>query len=75
MKRADTMKLYCSLPLSGRLVSAKEIATRIGKSVPTIYRWEQLGMFPERVRLVGRSVAWRGDEVQLWIDQRYLGGV
>lgn len=73
MKRANTMKLYCSLPLTGRLVSAREIATRIGKSVPTIYRWEQMGIFPKRVRLVSRSVAWRGEEVQQWIDQRYAG--
>lgn len=64
------LKTALSLPLSGRFVTAKEISFRIGRAIPTIYRWEEFGAFPKRVHLGPRSVAWRGDEVQLWIDKR-----
>jgi prophage regulatory protein len=64
------LKTAFSLPLPGRFITAKEISFRTGRAIPTIYRWEEFGTFPKRVRLGPRSVAWRGDEVQQWLEQR-----
>ena len=43
---------------------------RIGQSLAWVYKAESLGLFPKRVRTGQRSVAWRGGEVQAWIDSR-----
>ena len=59
-------------PLEGRLVRAKEIAYRLGISTPTLYDWMRTENFPQKIRLGPNSVAWRGDEVQAWLNG--LGG-
>lgn len=59
-------------PLEGRLVRAKELAFRLGISTPTLYDWMRTEDFPQKIRLGPNSVAWRGDEVQEWLDS--LGG-
>lgn len=60
------------IPLEGRLVRAKEIAYRLGVSPPTLYDWMRNEGFPKKVRLGPNSVAWRGDDIQEWLDG--LGG-
>ena len=55
-------------PLEGRLVRAKELAFRLGVSPPTLYDWMRTEDFPQKIRLGPNSVAWRGDEVQVWLD-------
>lgn len=57
-----------STPLEGRLIRAKEISLRLGISIPTLYGWMKTESFPQRVRLGRNSVAWRGDEIQRWLD-------
>jgi predicted DNA-binding transcriptional regulator AlpA len=59
-----------TLPLAGRLVSAREISARLGRPAATFYRWEAIGQFPQRIRLEGKAVAWRGDDIQAWLDSR-----
>ena len=56
-------------PIKGRLLRAKEVAFRLGISIPTLYHWEKTEGFPMRIRLGPNSVAWKGDEVQLWLDK------
>ena len=63
------LEVVLALPLANRLVNAKEIAIRTGKSIPWIYHEEKAGRFPKRIRIGTRGVAWRGCEVQLWLDQ------
>jgi len=58
------------MPLNGRLVSSVELPFRIGKSLAWAYKSEAKGEFPKRMRTGQRSVAWRGDEIQAWIDSR-----
>jgi prophage regulatory protein len=64
------LEIVLALPLANRLVNAKEIAIRTGKSIPWIYHEEKAGRFPKRIRIGIRGVAWEGADVQHWIDSR-----
>ena len=64
------LEIVLALPLANRLVNAKEIAIRTGKSIPWIYHEEKAGRFPKRIRICIRCVAWEGADVQHWIDSR-----
>lgn len=44
-----------------------------GKSKPTIYRWEEDGIFPKRMKLGPNSVAWSESEVRSWLAARIAG--
>ncbi|WP_284147768.1 helix-turn-helix transcriptional regulator [Pseudomonas putida] len=43
------------------------LAEMVGLSRTTIYRLEQQGQFPRRVKLGSNSVAWRMSEVLNWM--------
>ncbi len=43
------------------------LAEMVGLSRTTIYRLEQQGQFPRRVKLGSNSVAWRMSEVVNWM--------
>ena len=64
------LEVVLALPLANRLVNAKEIAIRTGKSIPWIYHEEKAGRFPKRIRIGVRGVAWEGTDVQHWIESR-----
>lgn len=68
--RKQFLENAMSLPMAGRLVTSTELPYRVGQSLAWVYKAESLGKFPKRVRTGARSVAWRGDEVQAWIDDR-----
>ena len=70
MPHPHRIETLLTLPLAGRLVSAREISARIGRPAATFYRWEANGDFPRRIRLNRKCVAWRGDEFQAWLDSR-----
>jgi len=42
-------------------------------SKTTLWRWEKAGLFPKRVRLNGRIVAWVASEVSDWCEERCAG--
>jgi prophage regulatory protein len=46
------------------------LAEMVGLSRTTIYRLEQQGLFPKRVKLGSNSVAWRMSEVVSWMSAR-----
>lgn len=49
----------------------KDLVNIVGLSRASIYRLMDSGDFPEAIDLTGsRSVAWREDEIQAWIDSR-----
>lgn len=39
-----------------------------GLSRSTVDRLEKAGKFPKRVRTSPNTVAWRGNELQVWVD-------
>ena len=44
-----------------------------GLSRCTIWRQENEGKFPRRIKLSANAVGWRSDEVQAWMDARNRG--
>jgi prophage regulatory protein len=42
--------------------------TKLSQS--SIYRLEQQGHFPQRVKLSERAVAWKAAEIRSWMDSR-----
>lgn len=65
---SPTPEELLTIPLEGRFVRAKELSLRLGISTPTLYDWMRTEGFPQKVQLGPNSVAWRGDEVQVWLD-------
>jgi len=53
-----------------RLITVDQIQQLIPLSVSTIYRMMRAGTFPRSVRLGPNRVAWRYEEVMLWIAER-----
>lgn len=53
-----------------KLLRAPQVKALTGLSRMTIYRLEQRGEFPSRVRLSRNSVAWRDQDVENWIASR-----
>jgi len=56
--------------MSDRFVRLAEALTRSGLSRSSLYRLEAVGMFPRRVKLGQRSVAWRESQLAAWIESR-----
>ena len=53
-----------------RLIPVREAAQLCGISRATIYRWVAENRFPSPVRIGGRAVRWRINEVTDWIASR-----
>jgi prophage regulatory protein len=41
-------------------------------SSPTIWRMEQRGDFPKRVKIGKRAVAWRISDIQMWVGKQQV---
>ncbi|MDW8259728.1 MAG: AlpA family phage regulatory protein [Gammaproteobacteria bacterium] len=55
---------------SESLIRARELRAMTGLSRVTVWRLERAGLFPPRVRVGARSVAWRRGEVEAWVRSR-----
>lgn len=56
--------------MSEQLLRLPEVRRAVGLSRSTIYDLEGRGLFPKRVALSERAVAWKASEVQQFIEQR-----
>lgn len=56
------------------LIRRRELRRRVPYSDVHIWRLERTGLFPSRVQLGPRSVAWYEDEVTEWCEKRIRGG-
>ena len=54
------------------LLRVSAVMARCAISRSQVYRLLDLGQFPKPVKISERSVRWRSDEVQDWIEQRTL---
>lgn len=52
------------------LLRAGDVARYLGVPRPSVYRLMRVAGLPAPVRLHGRSVAWRRDELDQWIADR-----
>lgn len=53
-------------------IDVKQLATRYGVSVPSIWRWSREGdsNFPQPVRLSKCCTRWRLDDIEAWEASR-----
>jgi len=56
--------------MSQRFLRMAQLRQITGLSKSTIYRLEELGRFPARLKLTGRASAWRMGEVLRWMEAR-----
>ena len=56
--------------LNEALLRLPDVRKATGLSRQGIYRAERDGMFPRRVKISLRSVAWRQSEINAWIEAR-----
>lgn len=57
-----------SAALQEKFIRFGSLADMVGLSRTTIYRLEQQGQFPKRVKLGSNSVAWRMSEILTWMS-------
>lgn len=63
-----TLEYKLTLPMKNRLITAKEVSIRIGKSIGWIYKYEKLSQFPSPIKINSRNVLWHGEEIECWIN-------
>jgi predicted DNA-binding transcriptional regulator AlpA len=63
-----TLEYKLTLPMKNRLLTAKEVSLRIGKSIGWIYKYEKLSLFPSPIKINSRNVVWHGGEIETWIS-------
>ncbi len=50
-----------------KVLRAEEVATRIGISLPCLYRWIRLGRFPRGFKFSANIVGWTVETVDTWV--------
>ena len=53
-----------------QLFRLSKVAHLVGVSKRTIQRWIAVGYFPSPYKIGPSTVAWRADEIQMWIESR-----
>ncbi len=54
--------------MNDRIVRPAEVVTITGRSLASIWRDEQAGKFPCKVRIGDNAVGYRLSEIQAWLD-------
>ena len=55
--------------MTGRLLTARELAELLGVSTETVLRWTRRGTLPA-IRLPGGAIRFRQDELDEWLATR-----
>ena len=53
-----------------KLLSTKQVQERTSLSRTTLWRLESKGLFPSRIQVSPRRVAWSEEEVIVWLESR-----
>jgi prophage regulatory protein len=53
-----------------RICREKEVLATVGVSRTTLWRWEQYGIFPRRLKIGLSIIGWRESDVQGWMSSR-----
>jgi prophage regulatory protein len=61
------MNEYQEFVMSTKLIRIKDVMERTGLARSTIYKYINLGKFPQPIKLGTRAVAWVENEVETWI--------
>ncbi|MFA0523897.1 helix-turn-helix transcriptional regulator [Vibrio sp. 10N.222.52.C3] len=54
--------------MSTKLITYKELCEHLNRNYKTIQGWVRDGKFPQPVRVSGRTVGWRQEDVAQWIN-------
>lgn len=54
--------------MTGRLLTARDVAELVGVHVETVLRWVRQGLIPA-VRLPGGAIRFRHDELEAWLAE------
>lgn len=54
------------------IIRIDQVETLTGVPKSTLYKWMKKGTFPRPLPLGERSVGWRMEAVQNWIDEREM---
>ena len=57
-------------PISIELLTLSETTALTGLPVSTLYKYRSEGTFPTPVKLGARSVMWRSDQVNAWLEAK-----
>ena len=52
-----------------KLLNVTEVASKIGVSIPTVYRFVRAGTFPKPLAVGPQARRWRSDEVEAHLDE------
>ena len=55
------------------LLRVKQVASRTGIAVSTIWKYVKLNEFPQPYKLSMRVTVWNSDDVDAWIDAQLTG--
>ncbi|TMU20378.1 AlpA family transcriptional regulator [Halomonas sp. ATBC28] len=53
--------------MSMKLIRIKDVMDRTGLARSTVYKYINLGQFPQPIKLGTRAVAWVESEIETWI--------
>jgi excisionase family DNA binding protein len=56
--------------VTGKLLTAREIAERFGVSVETVLRWHRSGRLPGGYRLASGVLRWNAEELDAWLEEQ-----
>ncbi len=57
---------------ASRFLRKPEVIAACGLSSSTIYKRVREGTFPNPIQLGGRLIAWRADDIELWLENPSL---
>ena len=55
------------------ILNFKDIQRLTKKSRPTIWRWEQRGLFPKSFKIGPNSVGWLKSSIDQWVEEKANG--
>jgi prophage regulatory protein len=53
-----------------RIIGSIELHELVPADPSTIWRWEQRGLFPKRIKIGPRKIGWRLSAVEQWLADR-----
>ncbi len=52
---------------SEKLVTYQELCSMLNRNYRTIWAWCKKGVFPQPVKVLGRTIGWKRQDVEKWL--------
>jgi len=53
------------------IIRPAELSDLLSISTTTLYRWVKNGELPDKIKLGGRAVGWKYEDIQNWLNSNY----